>query len=193
MGRELTTKEASVKILNRFYNIFLDFELMLLRWVGLIPFHFIRKFCYQLAGVKIGKGSIIHMWCNFYNPRGVVIGDDTIIGDHALLDGRASLAIGDHVDIASWVLIYNSQHDINSDDFRPISGDVTIKDYVFVGPRVTILPNVVIGEGAVVAAGAVVTSDVISKKIVGGVPAREIGDRKLTKFFYKLGRARLFQ
>lgn len=193
MGRELTLAEAVPKALNRFLNIGIDFELMLLRWVSHIPIHFIRRWTYRLAGVKIGKGSIIHMWCNFFYPPGVEIGEGTIIGDHCFLDGRAPLKIGDHVDIASQVLIYNSEHDIHTEDLRPIEEPVIIGDYVFIGARAVILPGVKIGKGAVVAAGAVVTDDVPPRKVVGGVPAREIGERKLSDFRYKLGRTRLFQ
>lgn len=174
-------------------NIFLDFELMLLRWVGHIPLHFIRRFFYRIAGVKIGKGSTIHMWCNFFEPSAVSIGEDTIIGDHAFLDGRAPLKIGNHVDIASRVMIYNSQHDINSEDFHAVCEPVVIEDYVFIGPGVIIQPGVTIGKGSVVAAGAVVAKNVEPFTMVGGVPAVKIGERKNKDPRYKLGRARLFQ
>ena len=50
-----------------------------------------------------------------------------------------------------------------------------------------------IGTGAVVAAGAVVTKNVRDFSIVAGVPAKEIGERKLKNPKYSLGRARLFQ
>jgi len=193
MGRELSFAEAWRKILNRFYNYWLDFELMLLRWVGCIPSHCFRRFCYRLAGIKIGKGSTIHMWANFFNPKGIEIGEDTIIGDHCFLDGRAPVKIGSHVDIASQVLIYNSKHDINDPEFKAIEYPVEIEDYVFVGPRAIIMPGKKIGRGAIVAAGAIVTHDVPSGKIVAGVPARIIGERKLKDFKYRLGRARLFQ
>lgn len=192
-GRNLSLNEAWPKIINRFYNYWLDLELMLLRWVGHLPIHFKRRWFYKLAGVKIGKGSTIHMWCNFFNPRGVSVGEDTIIGDHCFLDGRAPLVIGNHVDIASQVLIYNSQHDINDENFVAEYGAVEIEDYVFIGPRVIIQPGVKIGRGAIVAAGAVVVKDVPEFAVVGGVPAKAIGERKLKNPQYKLGRARLFQ
>jgi maltose O-acetyltransferase len=192
-GKKLTINEALPKISNRVCNYWLDFELMLLRWVGHLPFHCLRKFFYSLAGINIGKGSTIHMWANFFEPKNISIGEDTIIGDHAFLDGRASLKIGSHVDIASQVLIYNSEHDLDKEDFSAKLALVEIEDYCFIGPRAIILPGVKIGHGAIVAAGAVVTKDIAPYMIVGGVPAKEIGERKNKELHYKLGRARLFQ
>lgn len=193
MGKKLSLSEALPKISNRLYNYWLDFELMLLRWAGHLPFHHLRRFFYRLAGIKIGKGSTIHMGAEFFQPKGINIGEDSIIGNHAFLDGRAPLRIGNHVDIASEVMIYNSKHDINDEEFRPVEEPVKIGGYVFIGPRAIIQPGVTIGEGAIVAAGAVVTDDVSPGKVVGGVPAREIGERKINKYHYCLGRARWFQ
>lgn len=193
MGRSLTTKEALKKIINRFYNWLLDFELLIITWIGLVPSHLFRLIVYKGAGMKIGNGSRIHIGARFFDPSNISIGTGTIIGDNVFLDGRDKLIIGDHVDIASSVMILNSEHDINSEDFHPILAKVQIGDYVFIGPRVIILPGVTIGKGAVVAAGAVVTKDVSRFSIVGGVPAQTIGERKVKDLHYKLGRARLFQ
>jgi len=192
-GRRLDFREAYPKILNRLYNYWLDLKLMLLRWLGHIPSHKARGFFYRVSGIKIGRGSVIHMWANFFEPKNIKIGEDAIIGDHVFLDGRAALVIGNHVDIASQVLIYNSEHDIESDEFKARNEPVEIGDYVFVGPRAIILPGVRIGRGAVIAAGAVVSEDVADYAVVGGVPARVIGRRKNTVLKYRLGRARLFQ
>lgn len=197
MGRSLTLKEAMSKIINRFYNYFLDFELMVFRLVGCVPSHSFRNLCYRCGGLKIGRGSVIHMFANFFDPKNITIGEDTVVGNHAFLDGREKLEIGNHVDIASEVMIYNSEHNINDNNFSVIEHvtrqPVTVSDYVFIGPRVIVLPGVNIGKGAVIGAGAVVTKDVPDFAIIGGVPGKVIGERKNKNPNYKLGRARLFQ
>ncbi len=192
-GQSLTLDQAWPKITARIYNYWLDLELFLLTITGNIPLHFIRNTVYRLAGLKIGPGSTFHMWARFYEPKNITIGQDTLIGDNAFLDGRDKLTIGDHVDIASQVLIYNSHHDINSEDFHAVTAPVEIGDYAFIGPRAIILPGVKIGKGAVIGAGAVVTKDVPEFVVVGGVPAVKIADRKNKNPHYRLGRARLFQ
>jgi acetyltransferase-like isoleucine patch superfamily enzyme len=192
-GKELTSGEVIGKGINRMKNIWLELCVYKLHCAGYVPFHHFRRFVYRVAGVKIGKGSTIHMGVRFYDPRNIVIGEDTIVGEFAVLDGRSKLTIGNHVDIASEVMIYNSQHDVNDPHFAPVDAPVTIEDYVFIGPRAIILPGVTIGKGAVVAAGAVVTKDVEPFKMVGGVPAKEIGERADKDLHYKLGRARWFR
>lgn len=90
-------------------------------------------------------------------------------------------------------MIWTSQHDIHSENMATIEEKVEIGDYVFIGPRSIIMPGVKIGKGAIVAGGSVVTKDVATMKIVAGVPAKEIGERRTKNLDYKLGRPRLFQ
>jgi len=170
-----------------------EFVVALLHLIGYFPSHIVRRFFYRMAGVTIGSGSSIHMGTRFYNPSNITVGNDTIIGEGAVLDGRATLRIGDHVDMASEVMIYNCEHDITSDDFHASSGEVIIEDYVFIGPRAIVLPGITLGRGAVVAAGAVVTKSVEPFAIVGGVPAKVIGRRSLKDPHYRLGRAAWFR
>ncbi|HPT65944.1 MAG TPA: acyltransferase [Candidatus Woesebacteria bacterium] len=192
-GKNLSLQEICQKIFNRFKTILLEFWLMILRFIGFIPIHTIRKIFYIASGIDMPFNSTIHIGANFFKPSNIKIGHDTIIGDHCFMDGRAKLTIGNHVGIASQVLIYNDEHDINSIDYRNSFGPVEIGDYVFIGPRSVILPNIKIGKGAVIAAGAVVTKDVPEFEIWGGVPAQKISDRKNKNPNYKLGRAMWFQ
>ena len=192
-GKVLTIGEVFGKVVNRIGNIFLEFEVFLLHLVGCIPFHCCRRFFYRIAGIKIGKGSAIHMKARFYDPRNISVGEDSIIGESVVLDGRDLLTIGNHVDIASEVMIYNSEHDVNDESFVATNSPVKIEDYVFIGPKVIVLAGVTIGRGAVIGAGAVVTKDVPPYAIVGGVPAKIIGERRNKDLHYKLGRARWFR
>lgn len=196
-GKVLSSTEVSQKVAFRMETVLLEFIVYLLHLTGYIPSHLIRRFIYRIAGVKIGQGGAIHMGTKFYNPGNIRIGKDTIIGEGAVLDGRDTLTIGDHVDIATEVMIYNSQHKLDTDNFATVEdtvrAPVVIEDYVFIGPRAIILPGVTIRRGAVVGAGAVVTRDVDAFMIVGGVPAKVIGERPLKDPSYKLGRAALFR
>lgn len=192
-GQQIGLFGGIKKALRRVYAVIEDLELFILRIAGFIPIYTIRWVIYKLAGVRIGRGSHIHMGAQFFHPTGVKIGRGSILGQNIFLDGRAKLSIGNNVDIASDVMIYNSEHDLSSPIFAAVDSEVEIGDYAFIGPRVIILPGVKIGRGAVVGAGAVVTKDVDELMIVGGVPAKEIGKRSLGDFSYRLGRSRLFQ
>ena len=193
-GQSLTSQQVLRKSGNRLQAIWLEFVTGFLWWaIGEVPLHHVRRFFYRLAGMKIGKGSTLHMRVRVYNPAHITIGKDTIIGERVVLDGRAPLRIGDHVDIATGAMIFNSHHDVHSEDFHAIELANEVHDYAFVGPNAIVLPGIKIGRGAVVGAGAVVTKDVKPMMIVGGVPAKEIGPRRVTDLHYKLGRARWFQ
>lgn len=189
------------KIKRRLTAIYLEAVTGFLWWiVGYLPFHICRKFFYRLFGMKLGRGSTLHMMGRVYDPRHIKIGRDTLIGERVTLDGRrqlpnsqGGLEIGSHVDIASEVMIWTSEHDLHDPNMRAIEEKVIIEDYVFIGPRAIILPGVKIGRGAAVGAGAVVTKDVEPGTIVGGVPAKIIGRRDIRHYNYRLGRPRLFQ
>jgi acetyltransferase-like isoleucine patch superfamily enzyme len=90
-----------------------------------------------------------------------------VVEDHAFFGHNVCILTGTH-DVA--VLGPGRQHAI------PSGGrDIVIKTGVWVASNATVLGPCVIGEHAVVAAGSVVVGDVAPFTIVGGVPARSIG------------------
>ena len=146
--------------------------------VGRVPSHVFRLLMYRhVFGVQIGRGSTVYWRCRFFQPKGVSIGDHSIIGNDAFLDGRYGLRIGSNVNIGGEVAIFTAEHDVDDPAFKMVGGAVAIDDYVYIGSRATILPGVTVGKGAVVAAGALVTRDVLPYAVVGGVPARKIKER----------------
>lgn len=141
-------------------------------------FWIIRRTFIKLFLKTMGKDCFFMRHCSFTNPSNISIGNNVILNKGVMLDGRyAKLIIGNNVDIAQETNIWTLEHDVNSTDHHEMGADVIIDDYVWIASRVTILPGVHIGKGAVIASGAVVTKDVPSYAIVGGVPAKVIGQR----------------
>ena len=81
-------------------------------------------------------------------------------------------------------MIWTLHHDYNDINFKTVGDRVKIGDYAWICSGAIILPGVEIGEGAVVAAGAVVTKNVDPYCIVGGVPAKKIGEREKKNYLY---------
>lgn len=65
---------------------------------------------------------------------------------------------------------------LDTDEYKCQFGKIEIHSNVFVGAGATIMYNVTIGQNVIIAPGAVVTKDVPSGSVVGGVPAKIIGN-----------------
>lgn len=148
-------------------------------WVTWIPSHTIREVFLKRMLRKVGARTNFLMGVQVRTGRNIEIGRNSVINAKVLLDGRGgNLLIGNNVDIAQEVNIWTLEHDCHSDFHLARGADVVIEDFAWVASRVTILPGVRIGRGAVVASGSVVTKDVEPLAIVGGIPAKKIGERR---------------
>lgn len=131
--------------------------------------------------IRIGKGCSIAALAFLHGP--ITLGANVSINARASLDGGAAgITIGDGCRIATGATLYAFDHGMAPD--RPIRGQpvtsqgITLGSDVWVGANAGICDGVRIGDGAVIGMGAVVTTDVPAFAIVGGVPARVIGDRR---------------
>lgn len=145
--------------------------------IGGVPFHAVRQQWLKACGMHIGKHVCLMRATTIIRPERISIGDRTIIGMQCFLGGEAGLTIGSNVNISSYAVLLGGRHDVNDPKFSSILEPMVIDDYVWIATRATVTGGVHIGRGAVVAAGAVVTKDVPPYAIVGGVPAKKIGER----------------
>ena len=185
----------SISIKTKLMNFADGYYRLYIHWVSFIPSHHLRNFIYKhCLMVRIGEGSIIYYGADFRATYLLNIGSHSIIGDKCTIDARVNgVTIGDNVNISSNVSMWTDQHDYNDPWFRSLPGKrgaITIKDRAWIGPNVTILHSVTIGEGAVVAAGSVVTKNVEPYTLVGGIPAKKIGERN-KELKYTLGKGHL--
>lgn len=169
---------------------------ILLYWVGHTHCHHLKMFYYKhLYHMNISSNVVIYKDCEVRAPEAISIGKGSVIGDDAILDGRAGITICDNVVLASKVSIWTLQHDYRDPEFlctKEHYGPVKICNRAWIGPNVIILHDVTIGEGAVVAAGAVVTKDVPPFTLVGGIPAKPIGKRPENLTYNLKGKHRKF-
>ena len=145
--------------------------------LGYVPSHTLRKAGLRLCGAKIASDALIYHGFWIVAPSNLIIGRSSVIGDHAILDARDGITIGENVNLSTAVAIWTGQHDYQSPNFGYKGAPVRIGDRAWLSFRSTILPGVTVGEGAVVAAGAVVTKDVPPYTVVAGIPAKAIGTR----------------
>jgi acetyltransferase-like isoleucine patch superfamily enzyme len=137
-------------------------------------------------GIDIGSGTIVMHGAilHVYNFRdmphsGIKIGQNSLIGEYAVIRGQGGVEIGNRVYTSPFTQIIAVNH-VFDDPKRPFvdqgitAQGIVIEDDVWIGANAVITDGVRVGKGAVVAAGAVVTKDVPPHTVVGGVPAKPI-------------------
>lgn len=105
--------------------------------------------------VHLGQGTAV--------LAGSVIGPDSTIGEHCIINTKASI-----------------DHDGSMADFSSLGpgstlgGNVSIGKFSFVGLGSSIIQKVVIGDGVVIGAGSMVLDDIAHNTLTHGSPAKKI-------------------
>lgn len=160
----------------------------------------------QLETVRLGEGCFVAPdACVFAEPhRAIALGDECSVAAGVFLHGpieagrgvsfnpgasvdggRGGVRFGDDVRIASGAKLYAFEHGLDPEQRitsqRTRSSGIRIGSDVWIGANACVTDGVTVADHAVIGAGAVVTRDVPEWAIVGGVPARVLGDRRSWK------------
>lgn len=120
--------------------------------------------------------------CACNSSANIRIGPRTTVGHYTFIYASEEIVIGADCLIAPFVYLVDSDHGTRRD--LPINrqgnqtAPIRVGNDVWLGTGARILKGVTIGDGAVVAAGALVKEDVPPYTIVGGIPARSLGERE---------------
>lgn len=173
----LSLKGAIGTVINRFGYGFVRYSFIMCSY---IPSYAIRNFIYRYAFLmKITKNTLIMGGCEVRSPWNFSA-DRCSIGSNCILDARSGISFGEDVCLGSGVHIWTMEHDLYDPYFRVTemhSRPVCIEDHCWICSDSTVLPGVTIGQGCVIAARACVTKDCLPYTIMGGVPAKQIGER----------------
>lgn len=132
-------------------------------------------------------GARCSIAANAYLHGPITLGDDVSVNPGAHLEGGGGggIIVGSKVRIAAGAKLFAFEHGLAPGtpmvDQPTTSVGIRIGDDVWVGANAGITDGVTIGNHAVVAMGAVVARDVPEWAVVGGVPARVLGDRRTWK------------
>ncbi len=143
--------------------------------------------CEGLEGAEFEGDNYVAPGCSFSGA--ITIGRGTTLNGNVLLNGP--LSIGRWTQVAPRVAMYATDHPIrgvamytNERFLNGIVGKanmetkpIAIGHGAWIGYGAIILKGVVVGNGAVVGAGSVVTKNISPYSVVGGNPARRIGER----------------
>lgn len=150
--------------------------------LDLMP-HFIRYIFFKLLFKKYGKNVMIDYKTFFRYMGGIQIGNNVSINRGCEFFTSANLGtiidIKDNVTFSPNVKLYSAGHDYKYFNLPDTSGNIIIKEYVWIGANSIILQGVTIGESSVVSANSIVTRDIPPYSVVAGIPATIIKKREL--------------
>lgn len=136
-----------------------------------------RNIILKAFGAKVGKGVKIYPSAKINLPWLFEIGDNSVIAWNVRVYNLGKIVIGSKTIISQHAHLCGGTHDFRNPGFKLLRTGLSIGNNVWIASDAFIGPKVHVGDNALVAARAVVVKDVEPNTIVGGNPAKVIGNR----------------
>lgn len=133
----------------------------------------------RLFGAKIGKNVRIRPTAKIEIPWNVSIGDNSVIGDDAIIYSLGRVTIGQRVVVSQYAHLCAGTHDARLRSFPLLKPPITIGDDAWIAADAFVGPGVTVGSGAILGARSSAFHDLPEYQICVGNPARAIKPRIL--------------
>jgi putative colanic acid biosynthesis acetyltransferase WcaF len=148
----------------------------LFRWSPQLLYGF-RRWLLRRFGARIGARVRVRPSVTIPYPWKLTIGDDSWIGDDAVLYCFAEITIGKDVVVSQSCYLCAGTHDHHSPAFDIQAFPIVIEDEAWVATDVFVAPGVTIGKGAVVGSRSSVYKNLPAMMVCIGSPARPVHAR----------------
>ncbi|NBB23580.1 acetyltransferase [Porphyrobacter sp. SLTP] len=136
-----------------------------------------RRFILRIFGAQIGHEVQVYPSAKITIPWNLSLGDQTAVGDGAILYALGPIRVGERVTISQHAHLCAGSHDYTDAAMRLTKLPICIGDDAWICADAFVGPGIVVGKRAIVAARGVVVKDVLEGTIVGGNPAHLIKQR----------------
>lgn len=136
-----------------------------------------RNFLLRLFGARIAAGVRIRPTARITYPWKVAIGEQTWVGDGAVLYSASEITLGANVVISQKSYLCTATHDFSRRTFDTIAKPIRVESGAWIATDVYVAPGVTVGRGSVVGARSSVFKDVPAEVVCTGSPAKVVGAR----------------
>ena len=136
-----------------------------------------------LKDTRISNSTVIE------NEHNLVLGENVFIGHFNFIEASNKVTIEEGCQITNFISIlshsshnairiYGNRYRYEKDLKTYVKGEILIGKYSFIGPHALIMPSTKIGNGSIVQAYSYVKGTFPDFSIIGGNPARIVGDTR---------------
>lgn len=138
----------------------------------------VRNALLRLFGARVGRPVRLRPSVLIEQPWNLTIGDNSSIGDRAIVYCLGKVTIGRHVSVSQGAHLCAGSHDFRRPDMPLLRPPIVIEDYAWIAADGFVGPNVTVREGAVLGARGCAMKDLDAWGVYAGNPAVKVKERK---------------